>query len=234
MNNSKIDPEKVKSPYQLLGACLAGLVLLDGLFLYTAIQMTSPLIFPILLVSASILFVPLFLYFIFKLQTKHRKGMLSDEYYLTYQRMLLNKQNQEQEEINQKVKDDVAEDGLNQELHSISDKIHWENVGDLFWLGNDLMWIQDMMNRRALPERVLEGIEKVRDYSISLGFNDSELSQLTLAQTILKSLEGFHEINPTIQNIIEQKYKDVNKYITHYKFFINALVEQNQPGFKKR
>jgi hypothetical protein len=44
------------------------------------------------------------------------------------------------------------------ESKTLSSKLHWEKVGTLFWLGNDLMWIQDMMYRMALPNRVLQGV----------------------------------------------------------------------------
>ena len=48
--------------------------------------------------------------------------------------------------------------------------IKWEKVATLFWLGNDLMWIKDMIFRNAPPERILEGVENVLQYLQDLGF----------------------------------------------------------------
>src|SRR5687767_13815491 len=48
--------------------------------------------------------------------------------------------------------------------------IKWDRVATLFWLGNDLMWIQDMTYRYAWPDRVLEGVENALRYIEDLGF----------------------------------------------------------------
>ncbi len=118
----------------------------------------------------------------------------------------------------------------------IQPNINWEKVGTLFWLGNDLMWIQDMMYRGAMPERVLQGVHIVKQYFEDMSFDKKSFpaQQLAISQTILESLQGISD--PTLDNLrlIQQHYKSVNQYITTLKWYVNALVEQQQSGFKKR
>ena len=46
-----------------------------------------------------------------------------------------------------------------QQMESQPSKMHWSKVATLYWLGNDIMWIQDMMYRGAVPARVLQGVD---------------------------------------------------------------------------
>ena len=81
---SRIDPSKINKPIQLLGAWLAGLVLVNGGFLGTAITIETPTWVRGLLVIASVINVPIFLSAIFLLQTKFRPEMQEDSYYHDY------------------------------------------------------------------------------------------------------------------------------------------------------
>ena len=117
----------------------------------------------------------------------------------------------------------------------IQQDINWEKVGTLFWLGNDLMWIQDMMYRGAMPERVLQGIDIVKQYFEDLGFDQKSnpARQLALSQTILESLQGISNPTPEQLRLLQQHYGTVNQYISTLKWYVNALVEQRQLGFEK-
>jgi len=84
MNNHKITPEKVTRPMQLLAAWLTGLVIVDGSFLLTAVQIQQRAWIAGVLVIAAILNVPLFLLCIYRLQTKFRPEMQEDSYYSRY------------------------------------------------------------------------------------------------------------------------------------------------------
>ncbi len=79
-----IYPERVKRPIQLLAAWLTGLIAIDGSFLFAATQISSPSWVPELLVVAAVVNVPIFLICLFLLQTKFRKEMLEDKYYVKY------------------------------------------------------------------------------------------------------------------------------------------------------
>lgn len=129
----------------------------------------------------------------------------------------------------------AIEEETNQVSQSIQSKVNWNKVGTLFWLGNDLMWIQDMMYRGAMPERVLQGFQIVSSYFDDLGFyqNSFPNRQLAVAQTILESLQGLTELTPEQQILLQQHYRTINQYISTLKWYVNALVEQQQPGFKK-
>jgi hypothetical protein len=105
----------------------------------------------------------------------------------------------------------------------------------LFWLGNDLMWVQDMMHRGALPERVLQGITHVIRYANDLGFQQGSfpLTQLSLATVILESLSGFNPTTERDMDFLRGHYEEVSKYVQSVKWFIDAVATQQQPGFQK-
>lgn len=84
MDGTKIQPDKITKPIQLLAVWFAGLVLLVGILLTGAKTITEPIwLVPVLVISA-ILIIPIFLYFVFILQTKYRPQMQEDTYYSKY------------------------------------------------------------------------------------------------------------------------------------------------------
>lgn len=84
MTQPGIQPSTVTKPIQLLAAWLAGLILVDGAFLTAASQISDPSWVPGALVIASISNVPVFLIFLFYLQTRFRPEMQEDSYYFKY------------------------------------------------------------------------------------------------------------------------------------------------------
>jgi hypothetical protein len=84
MDQPKIKPEKITKPIQLLAVWFAGLVLLVGLLLTGAKTITIPYWIPGLLTISAVIIIPLFLYFVFLLQTKFRPQMQEDSFYSTY------------------------------------------------------------------------------------------------------------------------------------------------------
>lgn len=83
MAEHKIDPHKVTKPIQLLAAWLVGLVLVDAMFLATALQLEAGWERGCL-IGFAIFNVPLFLAAIFILQTKFRAELQEDTYYADY------------------------------------------------------------------------------------------------------------------------------------------------------
>lgn len=84
MENPKIQPDKITKPIQLLAVWFAGLVILVGLLLSAAKMITEPIWLVPLLVISAILIIPIFLYFVFLLQTKYRPQMQEDTFYSKY------------------------------------------------------------------------------------------------------------------------------------------------------
>ena len=117
----------------------------------------------------------------------------------------------------------------------LSSKLHWDKVGTLFWLGNDLMWIQDMMYRGALPERVLQGVNYATQYVSEFGFPADSLAaqQLTLCSDILKPLVGIKGSTESERILLQQHYRTVEQYIQTVKWYLNVLVKEKQPSFEK-
>lgn len=138
----------------------------------------------------------------------------------------------EQQEAAEKAKEIVEKEAT---TTSPDTKPQWQKVATLFWLGNDLMWITDMIYRGALPERVLQGVKYTRQYLLDLGFlKDSfPLQQLTIASDILESVVGITGATSTERSLLKQHYTSVAKQVQSIKWYISALAEQEQPGFQK-
>lgn len=83
-----ITPQKINKPIQLLAAWLAGLILINGSFLSTAVLIEKPVWAAGLLIIASAINVPVFIFSLFLLQTKFRPEMQEDSFYHEY---LINK-----------------------------------------------------------------------------------------------------------------------------------------------
>jgi hypothetical protein len=84
MNSSRIAPERVTRPIQLLAAWLVGLIVVDASFLMAAQQITRPDWASGLLVIAAVANVPVFIGALFLLQTKFRPEMQEDAFYAQY------------------------------------------------------------------------------------------------------------------------------------------------------
>jgi hypothetical protein len=84
MTENNIRSEKITKPIQLLAVWFSGLVILVSLLLAGAKTISTPAWITPLLVISAILIIPLFLYFVFLLQTKYRPQMQEDSFYSKY------------------------------------------------------------------------------------------------------------------------------------------------------
>ncbi len=107
MAEHKIEPDKIKSPIQLLAAWFVALVLVDGAFLTAAGVVASPTWLPAVLVIAAVLNVPVFLCCMFLLQTRFRPEMLSDLHYAEYL-----KRNEQAQDLASQVRDQMDKAGV--------------------------------------------------------------------------------------------------------------------------
>ncbi len=126
-----------------------------------------------------------------------------------------------------------ASDAIEQTTSPYRDLIKWNKVATLFWLGNDLMWIEDMTYRMANPDRVLQGVENALVYVKNFGFTDNSLpmQELTNAKLTLHQLNG---ISPETHNeFLQGHYRGIRKHIETVKFYIARLAEVQEPDFKK-
>jgi hypothetical protein len=111
--------------------------------------------------------------------------------------------------------------------------IKWDKVATLFWLGNDLMWIEDMTYRYARPERVLQGVDNVLRYFEDLGFvaNSFPVQELTLAKQALQNLPDLSR--ETYRQVLQEHYRGIRQHIETVKFYTHSLANIQQPGFEK-
>ncbi|HEY4323013.1 MAG TPA: hypothetical protein VGN20_03475 [Mucilaginibacter sp.] len=82
--NSKINPDKITKPIQLLAAWLTGLIIINSTFLTAASQISKPTWAAGVLIIATVVNVPTFLVSLFLLQTKFRPEMQEDSFYSVY------------------------------------------------------------------------------------------------------------------------------------------------------
>jgi hypothetical protein len=55
------------------------------------------------------------------------------------------------------------------------DKIRWNNIGNVYWLGHDLMWTIDVILRNAPRETIIHGLRQSLHHAQCLGFTDMPL-----------------------------------------------------------
>lgn len=113
--------------------------------------------------------------------------------------------------------------------------LHWDKSATLFWIANDLMWIQDMMFRAALPPRILQGVAHVRQYLIQFGFTTDSypIKQVDVCYSVLSSLVDVRGVSDDEVRILQQHYETINGMITNLKWFLSGLAEIREPGFEK-
>ena len=138
---------------------------------------------------------------------------------------------QEDTKIKPEEKVKVKEQAINDKEQQPS--IAWDKVATLFWLGNDLMWIEDMTYRYAQPERVLQGIDHALRYIEQLGFasNAFPVQELGLAKITLQSIGNL--TREDYRQVLHMHYSGIRQHIETVKWYIHSLANIEQPGFEK-
>jgi len=130
----------------------------------------------------------------------------------------------------------IAAEAIERTRRSTQSTIKWNKVATLFWLGNDLMWIQDMTYRDAAPHRILRGVVNAEFYVKELGFSPHSLplEQLAIAEKILTN---FFEASPsdaeTLPNF-QERYREIRQCVETVKSYIDRLAREQQPNFEKK
>ena len=106
----------------------------------------------------------------------------------------------------------------------------WEKLGTVFWLGNDLMWIQDMILRDASPKRRLQGLRHARQYSGDIDFGEKSFpcQELDLLISQVESIEGLRDYS-----MYRNLYDHILSRIEAIKWYFTAKAQEKQPGFEK-
>lgn len=176
MSETKIVPEKITRPIQLLAAWLIGLIVIDGAFLTAASQIENPNWAAGVLVLASVINVPLFLISIFLLQTKFRPEMQEDVYYSKYLEQQFSGGHYPPESID-----------MNSQIKSIAENIIQQIAPEL-------------EGRREPIERLLKATQ-IEIIAKRVG-NERTLSELYLRPELWESIADEWEDNPTfIDNV---------------------------------
>ena len=124
---------------------------------------------------------------------------------------------------------------IEQASSTLDQSVDWNKVATLFWIGNDLMWIQSKLSTAASPRRILQGINPVIQYMKDLGFDEKSfpIRNLTLAKTLLVPLVNYSPISDQNIGVFESQYNSVHQYIEIVKWYIDALAKGRQPDFEK-
>ncbi len=131
--------------------------------------------------------------------------------------------------------DEKARKEAEQDIPSADNELKLNNSASLFWLGNDLMWISDMIYRGAPPDTLLKGINSVTHYLNDLGFVEKSYPQqrIAWAKDILESINTPNVTVDYLEKILKPHYETILFYIQSVKWYISALAERKQPSFKK-
>jgi len=84
IGGAKIIPEKITKPIQLLAVWLSALIIIEAAYIAAALTTNDPIWLSTLFAISAIAFVPIFLIFVFLLQTRFRVEIQEDPYFLEY------------------------------------------------------------------------------------------------------------------------------------------------------
>ena len=141
----------------------------------------------------------------------------------------------EQAEIVEEQSEEAVEPASLAQPVSEDARISWQRPATLFWLGNDLMWIQDQMYRGSSPRRVLQGVDNALAYCRDLGFRQESfpIQNLELAKAHLELLPDIVLDGDTL-TMVQQQYRSIEALVKQVKFFIQGIAESQETDFVKR
>lgn len=186
-SESKIDAKNITRPFQLLASWLVALIVLDSTFLIAASTIQKPQWASEILVISAIVNVPIFLIFMFLLQTRFRPEMQGDEYYSSYiqeQRQL--------NELSEKLKNQLNDVGL-----------------DLASLANgrslDEAPLEVQISVKNILGEISGGLERLNSKQRAMAYGLSQNTFLEVSKAMMaehkweeaaKYLDEYVEINP--------------------------------------
>lgn len=101
----------------------------------------------------------------------------------------------------------------------------WENVGNLFWLGGDLIWTAQSSLRGAPKEKILHGLKQSYHHICELGLAESApAKQLLLLKSETASLPET-ALDRAWRSTFSEKIYDVTRTV-------NNLLGEQQSGFR--
>lgn len=89
LDKGALAADKIKQPFQLLAAWLVAMIATSSAFLTAAANIQTPTWIPGALAIAAILNVPMFTWFLYRMQTKFRVQMQDDSYFSEHMKMTL-------------------------------------------------------------------------------------------------------------------------------------------------
>lgn len=163
-----IRPETVTSPFQLLGAWLVFIIVLDGSFLAAAATVDRPHWASGVLVVAAVVNVPLLLALIFLLQTRFRPQLQADTFYSEYIRA-----QRQTEDLSVELGRRLDANGL-----GLADLVAGRSIADL---SRDAR-----VEIERLLERVTKGVEQIERTAVGPGEDGlSAEAQFEIARGLL-------------------------------------------------
>jgi hypothetical protein len=110
---------------------------------------------------------------------------------------------------------------------SVGPAVKWENSGNLFWIGHDLMWTVDVTLRGGPRNSIVHGLRQSRHHLRSLGLAgtpiESRLGQLESQVRGSLNQDWTASQRNVLSNDLTQIIRD-----------IGDLAEAHQPGFMPR
>jgi hypothetical protein len=101
----------------------------------------------------------------------------------------------------------------------------WENVGNLFWLGGDLIWTAQTALRGAPKAKILHGLNQSYHHISDLGLGESAAAkQLSLLKSETASLPEA-SLDREWRSDFSEKVYDVTRVM-------NRMLAERQPSFR--
>ncbi len=187
MKSTEIQAQNVTKPIQLLAAWLVGLIAINGSFLGAANLITTPSWAAGLLVIASIVNVPLFLFLIFFLQTKFRAELQEDSFYSKHLDKVTGSNHSNENSLKAAVQEDFQ-------------KAQRENAENFEAIQKELKSVMQSLNDRSnnsdnskLEKQVIEAQSRVAQL-------ESNSKKFAVRLSVNKMLDQFNTISHKLTN----------------------------------
>ena len=107
----------------------------------------------------------------------------------------------------------------------IQGSVNWENTGNIFWLGHDLMWTLDALFRGDSKANLIRGLENTRHHIRAMG-----LSETPMAEILGRLLD---KTERTIESeLTRERREELVRELIGILHRMGELAEEHQPGYQ--
>lgn len=96
------------------------------------------------------------------------------------------------------------------EASKLAPDAEWERTGDLFWLGNDLMWATDVLQRQGSPSEIWMSLAQSLHHARKLELEGDTVKKLAELEDTAANYKGSHDYwTPEQRRSVSTRIRDI-------------------------